>query len=117
MEVVKLVLLLFIGVLHLYFMVLEMFFWDKPYGLKVFRMSKEQAEATKILAKNQGLYNGFLAAGLLWASLWQNQSVAMFFLTCVFIAGVYGAYTTKNYRIFLVQGIPSLLTALIILFI
>ena len=117
MEKVKLVLLLLIGVLHVYFMVLEMFFWDKPLGLKVFQMSKEQAEASKILAKNQGLYNGFLAAGLLWAAIWQNQSVAMFFLTCVFIAGVYGAYSTKSKQIFYIQGLPALLTALIILFI
>ena len=117
MEKVKLVLLLLIGALHVYFMVLEMFFWDKPFGLKLFGMSKEQAEASKVLAKNQGLYNGFLAAGLLWAAVWQNQSAAMFFLTCVFIAGVYGAFTTKIKQIFYVQGLPAFLTALIILFI
>lgn len=117
MEKVKLVLLLLIGALHVYFMVLEMFFWDKPFGLKVFGLSKEQAEASKVLAKNQGLYNGFLAAGLLWAAIWQNQSVAMFFLTCVIIAGVYGAITTKKTQIFYVQGLPALITALIIIFI
>lgn len=115
MEKLKLILLLLIGALHVYFMVLEMFFWNKPYGLKVFRMTKEQADASKVLAQNQGLYNGFLAAGLLWAAIWQNQSIAMFFLTCVFIAGVYGAYSTKNNRIFLVQGLPAFITALIIL--
>ncbi len=115
MEKVKLVLLLLIGLLHVYFMILEMFYWDKPYGMKVFRMKKEQAESSKILAQNQGLYNGFLAAGLLWAAIWQNQSIAMFFLTCVFIAGVYGAYSTKNKRIFYVQGLPAFITGLIIL--
>lgn len=115
METIKLVLLLIIGGLHFYFMVLEMFYWDKPYGMKVFRMSEEQARFTKVLAQNQGLYNGFLAAGLLWAALWQNQSIAMFFLTCVFLAGVYGAYTTKNKRIFYVQGLPALITACFIL--
>lgn len=115
MEKLKLVLLLFIAALHIYFMVLEMFYWDKPYGLKTFRMSEEKAKASKVLAQNQGLYNGFLAAGLIWAAIWENQSIAMFFLTCVFIAGVYGAYSTKNKRIFYVQGLPALITALIIL--
>ena len=115
MEKLKLVLLLLIACLHAYFMVLEMIFWDKPYGMKVFRTTEEQAKSLKILAQNQGLYNGFLAAGLLWAAIWQNQSIAMFFLTCVFIAGIYGAYSTKNKRIFFVQGLPAFITALIIL--
>ena len=116
MEHIKLLFLLMIALLHLYFMVLEMFYWDKPYGMRVFRLSEEQAQSSKVLAQNQGLYNGFLSAGLVWAALWQNQSVAMFFLTCVFIAGVFGAFTTKNKRIFYVQALPALITAFIILF-
>lgn len=116
MEHIKLLFLLTIALLHLYFMVLEMFYWDKPYGRRVFRLSEEQAQSSKVLAQNQGLYNGFLSAGLVWAALWQNQSVAMFFLTCVFIAGVFGAFTTKNKRIFYVQALPALITAFIILF-
>lgn len=115
MESIKLVLLLLISVLHCYFMILEMFYWDKPYGMKVFGLTKEKATASKVLAQNQGLYNGFLAAGLFWAAIWQNQSIAMFFLTCVFVAGVFGAYSTKNKRIFFIQGLPAFLTAIIIL--
>ena len=115
MEKIKVLLLLIIALLHLYFMVLEMFYWDKPYGMRVFGMTEEQAKFSKVLAQNQGLYNGFLSAGLVWAAIWQNQSVAMFFLTCVFIAGVYGAFTTKNKRIFYVQGLPALIATFIIL--
>lgn len=116
MEKIKLVLLLLIAILHLFFMVLEMFFWDKPYGLKMFRMTQDQAKESKVLAQNQGLYNGFLAAGLIWAAVWENQSVAMFFLTCVSLAGIFGAYSTRNFSIFYIQGLPALVTAMIILF-
>lgn len=84
-----------VALLHCYFLVLEMFFWDKPLGLKVFRQTLEQAQASKVLAANQGLYNGFLAAGLFWGlSLGVGgQPIKMFFLGCVVVAGVYGAVT------------------------
>ena len=101
-------LIVLVAALHLFFLVLEMFLWTKPYGRKVFRQSPEAAEQTKVLAANQGLYNGFLAAGLLWAAATMQRDVALFFLGCVVVAGVYGA-ATVNRRIFFVQALPALL--------
>lgn len=100
---------------HLYFMILEMFYWDKPKGLKAFGMTLEAAKNSKILAQNQGLYNGFLAAGLIWALISRNNSleIALFFLICVAIAGIYGAYTTKQLKIFYVQSIPAIIGILL----
>lgn len=94
---------------HIYFMILEMFYWDKPKGLKAFGMTLDEAKQTKTLAKNQGLYNGFLVAGLIWSLISTNNplEIALFFLICVAIAGVYGAYTTKKIKIFYVQFIPA----------
>ena len=96
---------------HIYFMILEMYYWDKPKGLKAFGMKLEDAKSSKTLAKNQGLYNGFLAAGLIWAIINKNnfEELAFFFLICVTIAGVYGSYTTKNIKLFYVQSIPAIL--------
>ena len=96
------------AVLHRYFMVLEMFLWDKPAGLRAFRQTAEQAAATKVLAANQGLYNGFLAAGLLWG-LWlgaEGFGVLVFFLGCVLVAGVFGAATASRKTLF-VQAMPA----------
>ena len=93
---------------HLFFLVLEMFLWTRPLGLKTFRNTPEQAETMKVLAANQGLYNGFLAAGLVWSIIDERRDVATFFLACVVVAGVYGA-ATVNKRIFLVQSVPALL--------
>lgn len=101
---------------HIYFMILEMFFWTKPKGLKAFGMKLEQAEASKVLAANQGLYNGFLAAGLIWGGVAQLTNVIIFFLACVVIAGVYGAYSTQKIRLFYVQGIPALIGLILVLF-
>jgi putative membrane protein len=97
-----------VALLHLYFLVLEMFLWTKPLGLKVFGQTREAAEASKVLAANQGLYNGFLAAGLLWGLALGEQGTAIkiFFLVCVVIAGVYGA-ATANRRILFVQALPA----------
>jgi len=97
-----------VAALHLYFLVLEMFLWDKPIGLRVFGQTQEQARASKVLAANQGLYNGFLAAGLIW-SLWlgaDGRSIALFFLGCVVLAGTFGGFTA-NRRILLVQALPA----------
>ncbi len=96
---------------HIYFMILELFYWDKPKGLKAFGMKLEEAKITKTLAKNQGLYNGFLAAGLIWAIINKNnfEELALFFLICVTIAGIFGAYTTKNMKLFYIQSIPAIL--------
>ena len=107
-------LLVFIALSHVIFMLLEMLWWAKPIGLKVFRMSQEKADLTTALAANQGLYNGFLVAGLLWSIWSQLFSVQLFFLSCVFIAGVFGALTVSK-RIFWIQGFPAML-ALLILF-
>ena len=97
-----------IGVLHVYILVLEMFLWDKPKGLKAFGQTPAQAAATKVLAANQGLYNGFLAAGLFWGlSLGAGGTgVRVFFLGCVLVAGLYGA-ATANKRILFIQAIPA----------
>ena len=103
---------------HLYFMVLEMFLWTTPRGRKAFGMTEAQAQATATLAGNQGLYNGFLAAGLLW-SLWTAapglaQPLQQFFLGCVIVAGVYGALTAKR-AILYVQALPAALALLAVL--
>ena len=96
-----------VALLHAYFLVLEMFLWTKPLGLKTFRNSPEKAETTRVLAANQGLYNGFLAAGLLWGLGTAQWNVVLFFLGCVVVAALYGAYSV-NKRIFFVQGIPAI---------
>ena len=107
MSLLAVCLILLVAALHAGFLVLEMFLWTKPYGMKVFRQSREKAEQSKVLAANQGLYNGFLAAGLIWAAVGGRHDVALFFLTCVVVAGAYGA-ATVNRRIFFVQAVPAL---------
>ena len=108
MSILTLTLIALVALLHAYFLVLEMFLWTRPLGMKVFRLTREQAETTRTLAANQGLYNGFLAAGLVWSIIDERRDVATFFLACVVVAGVYGA-ATVNKRIFLVQSVPALL--------
>ena len=109
-SILTLILVGLVAVLHLYFLVLEMFLWTKPLGRKIFRLTPEMAEATKTLAANQGLYNGFLAAGLIWSlalghdGLW----IRIFFLTCVVIAGLYGAATVGK-KILYIQALPALI--------
>ncbi|MDF3125931.1 DUF1304 domain-containing protein [Rheinheimera sp. 1928-s] len=113
--------ILLVALLHLYFLVLEMFLWDKPKGMKAFGLTPQKAADTKVLAANQGLYNGFLAAGLFWG-LFQgivHQGDAgldfkVFFLLCVVVAGVYGAMTVSK-KIFYIQAMPAAL-ALALLF-
>jgi len=108
MSVVASVVIGLVALLHVYFMVLEMFLWDKPAGLRAFGQTPASAAATKVLAANQGLYNGFLAAGLVWG-LWlgpEGFSVKVFFLTCVLVAGLYGAATASR-KILLVQALPA----------
>lgn len=99
-----------VALLHVYFLVLEMFLWTTPYGRRVFRLSEEQALATKRLAANQGLYNGFLAAGLIWALTlgMEGHAIRYFFLGCVVAAGVFGAMTV-NRKILFVQALPAAL--------
>ena len=97
-----------VALLHLAFLVLEMFFWDHPFGRRTFGMTVEQSAASKALAANQGLYNGFLAAGLVWG-LWAGSfDVKVFFLVCVVLAGVYGGITAKR-SILITQALPAAL--------
>lgn len=99
-----------VALLHAYFLVLEMFLWDKPLGMKIFRTTAEYAAASKTLAANQGLYNGFLVAGLWWGLYLgaPGMSVKLFFLGCVVVAGVFGAATVSP-RIFWIQAMPGLI--------
>jgi putative membrane protein len=101
-----------VALLHVYFMILEMFLWTKPIGLKTFRITAEQAKLTAPLGANQGLYNGFLAAGLVWGLLQadpvSSQQIKVFFLVCVSVAGIFGALTA-NKKILFVQALPALI--------
>lgn len=109
------VVIVIVALLHLYFLVLEMFFWDMPLGRKVFRLTPEFATASKSLAANQGLYNGFLAAGLLYAlSLGDaGRSIQILFLVFVTVAGAFGAFTV-NRRIFWIQAAPTIVGLVLI---
>jgi putative membrane protein len=105
-----------VALLHVYFLVLEMFLWDKPVGLRVFRQTREAAAASKVLAANQGLYNGFLAAGLVWGLMLgpDGTSIRVFFLGCVLVAGLYGAATVGR-KILFVQALPAALGLALVL--
>jgi putative membrane protein len=105
-----------VALIHIYILVLEMFLWDKPAGLRAFGQTLQAASASKVLAANQGLYNGFLAAGLFWGlSLGPDgTSVKVFFLSCVFIAGIYGA-ATANRKILFIQALPAAIGLLLTL--
>ena len=104
-------LVLLVAALHAWFLVLEMFLWTKPIGLKTFSNTEDLARATATLAANQGLYNGFLAAGLLWGLIAPSPDIAFavktYFLACVVVAGTYGAWSVSR-RIFFVQALPAI---------
>jgi len=105
-----------VALLHLYFLLLEMFLWEKPVGLKTFRNTAEFARASRTLAANQGLYNGFLAAGLIWG-LWLNDSgheIKLFFIICVIIAGTYGGITASR-KILFIQALPASVALILLL--
>ena len=108
MNIVANILVVLVVVLHLGFLALEMFFWDHPFGRKRFGMTPEYSKASAPLAANQGLYNGFLAAGLVWGLVAGDTSIEIFFLVCVVIAGVYGGFTAKR-SILYMQALPGLL--------
>ena len=116
MRIAANVLTAIVAALHVYFLVLEMFLWDKPIGRRVFRLTPEFATASKSLAANQGLYNGFLAAGLVWGlSLGEaGSAIKIFFLVCVLIAGVFGA-ATVNRRILWIQAAPAAIALVLLL--
>ena len=107
MSVIAAVRVVLVAALHVWFLVLEMFLWTRPTGLKTFRNTPEKAETTRVLAANQGLYNGFLAAGLLWGLVTAQWNVVVFFLLCVVVAALYGAWSVSR-RIFYVQGVPAI---------
>jgi len=105
-----------VALLHAWFLALEMFLWEKPIGMRTFRLTPERARDTKVLAANQGLYNGFLVAGLLWG-LWlapDDHGVRAFFLGCVVVAGVFGA-ATVGHRVLYVQALPALVGLVLLL--
>lgn len=118
MEMLALILVALVAVEHIYILVLEMFLWTKPRALKVFGMSLEDAQTSKTLAANMGLYNGFLAAGLIWGLLHPEalvgEQVQLFFLGCVIVAAIFGGLTAKRSILF-VQGTPALLALIAVL--
>ena len=105
---------LFVAVSHIGILILEMFFWNHPIGQKIFSMTPEVAESSAVLAMNQGLYNGFLAAGLIWGLISDRVDVKVFFLCCVVIAGVFGGITAKTSILF-TQGLPALIALVLVL--
>lgn len=115
MSMIAVVLVVLVALLHAYFLVLEMFLWTRPLGLKTFHNTPEKAETTRVLAANQGLYNGFLAAGLIYGLANGSREFCLFFLACVVVAGLYGAMTVSR-RIFLVQAVPALAALAALLF-
>ncbi len=100
------IMIAFVALSHIGFLVLEMFFWDHPVGRKIFNMTSEQSKFSAVLAANQGLYNGFLAAGLLWGLGLGCSEFKLFFLGCVVVAGVYGG-VTANRSIWFLQALPA----------
>ena len=111
------VMIAIVAALHIYFLVLEMFLWRTPFGLRTFRMTKEVADSSAVLAANQGLYNGFLAAGLLWSLLAYGveggRPILTFFLLCVIVAGIYGAATVSR-RILFIQAVPAAIALILV---
>lgn len=113
--------LIFVGLVafeHFYILILEMFLWTTPRALKVFGGSKADAERSKVLAANLGLYNGFLAAGLVWGLVHPDnligEQVQIFFLLCIIVAAIYGSLTAKK-SILVIQGVPALTALLLVL--
>ncbi|MFK8029614.1 MAG: DUF1304 domain-containing protein [Gammaproteobacteria bacterium] len=117
MKKISFALTVLVALEHVYIMILEMFLWTKPPGLRAFGFTQEFAEQTSVLAANQGLYNGFLAAGLMWSLLRKTDGipVRIFFLSCIVVAGVFGAATAKPSILF-VQALPAFIALLLTLF-
>ncbi len=118
MQIIATILIFVVAIENLYFLYLEIFLWQKPYGRKIFGLSKEEAKATATLAKNQGLYNGFLATGLIYSIFTTDVNVAytmkIFFLICVIIAGIYGGIRVKA-KPTIIQSIPAAIALLLVL--
>ena len=114
MRTIALLLTIFVALSHAGFLVLEMFYWNHPVGREIFNMTPEMSASTAVLAANQGLYNGFLAAGLIWGLLSGRRDLKVFFLACVIVAGAYGGLTAKM-SILYIQALPALLALLAVL--
>ncbi len=114
MKIIAVLLTLFVAVSHIGILILEMFFWNHPVGQRIFSMTPEVAAASEVLAMNQGLYNGFLAAGLFLGLLKNKLDIIVFFLCCVIVAGIFGAATAK-FTILFTQGLPALLSLIAVL--
>jgi len=114
MRTIAQILVAIVALLHAYFLVLEMFLWTKPAGRRAFGTTQEQAEQSRVLAMNQGLYNGFLAAGLIWGLLAGRRDVKVFFLSCVVVAGIFGGITAKT-SILVTQALPGLIALVCVL--
>jgi len=115
MKILAFFLIALVALEHLGILVLEMFFWDHPIGRSVFNMTETDSASSKVLAANQGLYNGFLAAGLIWSIIAKKRDVAIFFLLCVIVAGLFGSATAK-FTILYTQAAPAALALLVVLF-
>lgn len=117
LEIIANLLIVIVAILHIAFLILEMFLWSQPKGRKIFGTTQEFAKQSAGLAANQGLYNGFLAAGLIWSLVATNAAfeLKLFFLSCVIIAGIYGALSVKR-SIFWVQAFPAILALIAVSF-
>ncbi len=114
MRILAILLTAFVAVEHIGILVLEMFFWNHPVGQKIFNMTPEVSASSATLAMNQGLYNGFLAAGLIWGLLSGRNEIKVFFLVCIVIAGIFGGFTAKT-SILLTQALPALVALVCVL--
>lgn len=118
MSLIATLLVALVALEHIYILVLEMFLWTGPRGRKAFGLSPERAQATKVMAANQGLYNGFLAAGLIWALLQPDPAFSfqlkLFFIGCVLVAGLYGGATASR-KIFVIQALPAAIALIFVL--
>lgn len=114
MKLLATVLTMFVALFHVGVLVLEMFFWNHPVGHRIFALTPEVAAASEVLAMNQGLYNGFLAAGLIWGVMKDRFDVKVFFLSCVVIAGIFGGVTAKMSILF-TQGMPALVALILVM--
>ena len=114
MNIVANILVFLVAISHVGILILQMFFWNHPVGQKIFSMTPEVAESSSVLAMNQGLYNGFLAAGLFWGLFANRVEIKLFFLSCVIVAGIFGGITAKTSILF-TQGLPALLAFVVVL--
>jgi putative membrane protein len=114
MNLLAIIFTFLVAISHVGILILEMFFWNHPIGQKIFSMTPEVAESSSVLAMNQGLYNGFLAAGLFWGLFKNRLDIKIFFLSCVIVAGIFGGITAKTSILF-TQGLPALLAFILVL--